>query len=130
MLTEAARKFQAARNTYATLDAAVKAIHAAADEAYPTPPNDCDESTFDRWNDAYEDYCADNGLYDAIDARRAAAEPLITTCIQYCVESTGLTPEQCKSFQVAIEAALGKGRRFNIRAHERLVELALVTRIV
>jgi len=108
-----------ARAALLTAAAKLEVIHAAAEAANPTPANDCDDATFDAWNDAHEDWCEANGMYAAEAGRKAAEDALIRAC------RDGLSASaQFAATRPAWDAALGEnGRAYHYGARCKVLDL-------
>ena len=107
-----------ARAALLTASLRVEALRDAAEDAHPTPADDCDEDTFDAWNDAHEDWCEANGLYAAEADRKAAEDALIRAC------RDGLSSDpQFADTRPAWDAALGENGRYHYGARCKVLDL-------
>ena len=110
----------AARARYIVAKAYSDTIAAEVIAAHPAPEQGCDDTTFDEWNDRYEDALAAAGAYAASDAVRAAAFAVIAAARDCLVAKghslAGTTP--------AWTAALD-GPAFRYSAHVKVLDLSM-----
>ena len=93
---------------------------------YPTPADDCDDATFDCWNDAYETARSAGGGYAMDNARRSEEALLIALCgraLQDIAAKQGADAAEAHS--TAFGAATGLGRRYSYTAHRQVLDLCI-----
>ena len=74
-----AKDIAAAQQNLLKTRALLEAFTAELARDFPAPDKDCDDATFDAWNEAYEQANLDRGGFKIQDARTAAEDTLLST---------------------------------------------------
>ena len=119
-----AREIEACRARLAHAEALLADLEIRLESLYPTPLADCDEATFDRWNNLYEDARCEAGGFSMDDAIRSEQTLLIALCREALAPiARRQGAEAAEAHEVAFAAALGDGRRLSFDARRRVIGL-------
>ena len=83
---------------------------------FPAPDKDCDDATFDAWNEAYEQANLDRGGFKIQDARTAAEDALLSTFGAWIRSLKSPSPALIEVLELA-------GKRYTVRV--KMVDLAM-----
>jgi len=109
-MTNAASRIETAKAELLNARIAREAMEAGLEADYPTPGNDCDDVTFDRWNDDYEDAREARDGFTIDDRNRDAETELLQAVREAMADMmTGTIAD------VAFAAALGERHGFSKR---------------
>jgi hypothetical protein len=120
--TDYALAIKIARAIYADAHARRDAFDAELDADYPMPADDCDNATFDAWNDAYEDARCNRGGYSLDQECRNSEDAVLRACRAAMADRMAGTIAD-----TAFAAALGEGApsSFSLATRARVMALCL-----